>query len=176
MRTVASGIILCRLFVSSHLLFIPLATSAGELTQTDSSAKRRGSRGETLSPGSTGDPEAGELCWVCPGSLQASSILIQRRWQPGAAAGAVGERENPNPWARAPHISQPHLPGKQNAAKCLRLLTALVTALLGSLGHSDIWGGLWALRSLGTHHRCSVQSKDFHGETTHSTKLVHDAF
>lgn len=137
MRTVTSEIIPCRLFVSSHLLFNPLAASAGKLSQMDSSTKRRGSK--ALSPGSRGEPEAGELCWVCPGSLQASSILLQCRWQPGTATGAVGERENPNPWAHALQISQLHLPGKKNTARCLRLLTAWRPCW--SLGHSDIWEG-----------------------------------
>lgn len=172
MRTVTSGIIPCRLFVSSHLLSNPLAASAEELSQTDSSTKRRG--GKALSPGSRGDPEAGELCWVFPGSLQASSILPQRCWQPGTATGAVGERENPNPWARAPQISQLHLPGKQNTAKYLRLLTALRPCW--SLWVTGTFGRALALRSLSTHHCCSVQLKDFPGQTTHSTRLVHDAF
>lgn len=50
-------------------------------------------------------------------------------------------KRKPEPWACAPQISQLHLPGKQNTAKCPRLLIALIQALLVCLGHSDIWGG-----------------------------------
>lgn len=173
MRTVTSGIVPCRLFFSSHLLFNPLATSAGELSQTDSSAKRRGSK--ALSPGSRGDPEAGELCWVFPGSLQASSILLQRRWQPGTATGAVGERENPN-------LGHVLLRSASSISRASRTLPNVRGFSLHwfkpcwSVWVTVTFGGALGLRSLGTHHCCSDQLKDFHGQTTRSARLVHDAF
>ena len=148
---VASGIP-CWLFVSSRLLFDPLATTAGVFTQTDTSAKRRGSVSKTRVPGSKGDPKPGNLLWVRAGSLQAS-ILTQwayraaRRWQPGAASslrfGAVGERKKKQThvhmhFRSVNFISQ----GSRKLSNVARLHIAFVTALLVCLGHSDIWGGL----------------------------------
>lgn len=152
-------------------LFLPICYPIPWQHQQGSSHRQTAvQREEGAGARTSGTPEAGELCWVCPGSLQAFSILLQRCWQPGAAAGAAGEREIPTPRACAPEMSQLHLPGKQNTAKHLRLLAALVTALQGH------WGGLWALRSLGTHHHFSVQLEDSHGQITCSTKVVHDVF
>lgn len=113
-RMVVPGIP-CRLFVSSRLLFDPLATTASVFTQTNSKAKRRGECGQDPCPHSRGNPRTG-TGGVLIGSLRASVLTpwvcrVVHRWQPGVAASwrfeAVGEGKR-HPRA---HALQPASPG-----------------------------------------------------------------